>query len=263
MPKIESKYIYGGTSEVGFEMDVNEDYFHFQALREDVMVLAIADGMGSLPSTLQPAAIASIEAIQACDRLFKKDPDVFLENPTMMLQEAMYVANRVLGAFKIANEQRYAGFGCSMLLILVYNKNKFAFAQCGNTRLSLIRIKQDGSININQMTNEHTVAMELFESGIINAEDYYYHPDRYKLTSGIGIVSDPEIQLYSGRLKKGDIILATTDGIHYGIRPEAMARFVVDADNWEAASKALTTAATMEKVPDNATAALIYITEEG
>lgn len=263
MPKIESKYIYGGTSEIGFEMDVNEDYFHFQALREDVLLLVVADGMGSLPSTLQPAAIASIEAIQACERMFRKDPDVFLENPTMMLQEGLYVANRVLGAFKIANEPRYAGFGCSMLAILVYDNNKFAFAQCGNTRLSQIRIKPDGSININQMTQEHTVAMDLFEQGIISAEDYYYHPDRFKLSSGIGIVSDPEIQLYSGKLKRGDIILATTDGIHYGIRPEAMARFVVDSDNWESASKALTSAAVMEKVPDNATAAIIYITEEG
>lgn len=262
MPIVQSDYIYGGTSGVGYDMEINEDYFHFSVLREDVLLLVVADGMGSLPSTLQPGAIAAIEVVQACERLFKKDPEVFLENPTMMLQEGFYVANRVIGAFKIANEQQYAGFGCSMTAVLVYDKNKFAFAQCGNTRLSQIRVRSDGSVTINQMTQEHTVAMDLFEQGIISAEDYYFHPDRMKLTSGIGIVSDPEIQLYSGKLKRGDILLVTTDGVHFGIRPEAMARFVVDADNWEIATKALTDAAKMEKVPDNATAAVIYITNE-
>lgn len=263
MPKIECKYSCWGTSDIGFEGEVNEDYYLHRPLRDDVLLVGVADGMGSSPSTLQPGAIATIEMVQACERMFESDQDVFLENPTMMLQEGMYVANRVLGAFKIANEQRHSGFGCSLLAILIYDKNKFAFAQCGNTRLSLIRVNEkDGGVSIRQLTKEHTVAMELLEKGIISGDDYYYHPDRFKLSSGIGIVADPEIQLYSGRLKRGDILLATTDGVHYGIRPEAMANIVVSSDNLESASKALTKAAVMEKVPDNGTAVLIYISEE-
>ncbi len=192
----------------------------FKPLSEDVLLCVVADGMGSQPSTLQPAAIASIEVVEACERLYKKDSEVFLENATMMLQEGLYVGNRVLGAFKISNEEKYSGFGCSITAVLVYHGNKFAFAHAGNTRLSLIRTSASGNTNIHQITEEHTVAMDLFLDGVIDSDGYYAHPDRYKLTSGLGMFKDVEMQLYDGKLKKGDILLITTDGVHYGIRPE-------------------------------------------
>lgn len=254
----EPKYVCGGTSDIGVGREVNEDFFFMKELVPGRVVLCgVADGAGSLPSAQQPASIAVMEAVQACERMYNSDPEVFLKNSKMMLQEAMYVANRVIGAFKSANEERYAGFGASMELLLV-NEDRYAFVHAGNSRLYLIRQKKDGAYNIHQMTVDHTVAARLVTEGTISEEDYYNHPDRNTLTSGVGVYNNIELQAFSGALQRGDAILITTDGIHYGIRPEYMAQFVVETGDWKAATKALVDAAKMEEVQDNGTAFVLY-----
>ena len=266
----ETEYVYGGRSDVGCGREVNEDYFHFSVIDSDVLLTVIADGMGSKPSTLQPAAICAMEVAQCVQRLYEHDKDVFLDNPTMMLKESLLCANRVLGAFKISNEEDYAGFGASISVLLLYDQNKIAFAHTGNTRISIIRLNQDGSPIVSQITEEFTDAMRMFYDGIISADEYYLHPDRYKLSSCIGFERNPEIQLYKGRLRKNDIVLMTTDGVHYGIRPEYMARFVLDSRDWEGATTALIDAAKMQMrsenaavLPDNCTAVVLFISGEG
>lgn len=262
----DSKYIYGGRSDVGHEREVNEDYFHFAVIDEDVLLAVIADGMGSKPSTFQPAAICTMEITQKVKRVYELHKDVFLENPTMVLQEALYCANRVIGAFKVADEENCAGFGCSVSALLLYNSNKIAFAHTGNTRISLIRVDDKGTPTIRQITEEHTVAMRLFYDGVISADEYYFHPDRYKLSSCIGFEHDPEIQLYKGSLKKNDIILMTTDGVHYGIRPEYMSDLILNSKGWDDGTAALVNAARIQMksetaavIPDNCSAMVIFV----
>ena len=47
--------------------------------------------------------------------------------------------------------------------------------------------------------------------------------DRLVLTSGLGILPEPKLQILDNlSIKKNDILLMTTDGIHYAIRPEAL-----------------------------------------
>jgi len=264
LSKIQSNYIYGGTSDECGGVKPNEDYFTFKVLEPDTLLMVIADGMGSKPSTLQPAAIASQKAAETVERLFKTDKETFLNNPTMMLKEAIHVANNVLGAFKISNEEQHSGFAASMTLVFVYKPDNtagqpsasrnFCYAQVGNCRINLLRIMKDGSPRIMQITTDQTKAMELFNDGIITADEYHGHPDRFVLTSCVGVVSNPEIFTYEGKLKENDILIITTDGIHYTIAPEPMAEIVLQAANWEEATKALIKGAKMEKAADNATA---------
>lgn len=255
---MKSNYIYGGTSDVGYGRVVNEDYFLFRNLNSDVLFVAIADGMGSLPGTLQPAAIACNEAAETVQRLWGMDEAVFLENPAMMLKEAMHSANKVLGMFKAVDEEKFAGFNAAMTLLLVYNKTKFCFAHAGNCRINLIRVV-DGIGNIKQITVDHTQAMSLFNDGIINADEIVFHPDRNRLTSVLGVITNFQMQVFSGNLKPKDILLLTTDGIHYGIRPDAMMNLVMQSYDWKSATVALTEGAKMEQSADNGTAVLVFL----
>lgn len=258
---VESIYTYGGTSDYGCIREVNEDFFDFVVLDEDTLLTVVADGAGSKQNGigLQPAVVACAEITEAVRRLYRDNPKMFLQFPAEMLQEAMAVANRVIGAFKVANEELYSGFGVCITCCLVYERTKFCFVHCGNTRLHLIRLQPDGSARILQLTHDHTKAMELLQEGTIQGDAYYAHPARYVYTSGLGVVAEPEIQAYTGKLKKGDILLMTTDGIHYAIRPEAMCDIILQAGNWTAATQALTEGAKMLKMEDNMTAALIFI----
>ena len=257
-------YTYGGTSDYGYGREVNEDFFDFVILDEDVLLAVVADGAGSKQNGLglQPAVIASAEITEAVRRLYGCDPEMFLTHPSEMLQEAMAVANRVIGAFKVAHEELYSGVGVCLSCCLIYDKSKFCFVHAGNTRICLLRMEKDGSARIIQLTQDHTKAAELLEDGVIKGEEYYAHPARYTFTNGLGVVASPEQQTYSGKLKKGDLLLLTTDGIHYAIRPEAMGDIVLQAGNWAAATQALGDGAKMLKMEDNMTAALIFIQED-
>jgi serine/threonine protein phosphatase PrpC len=255
---IESKYVYGGTTDVG-KKDVNEDFLAFEILREDILVGVIADGAGSKQCgmALQPAIIAATEIIDTVKRIYNSNPALLVSNPTDVLSEAMYVANRTIGIFKVANPDLYSSFGVCLSCVLVID-NKFYLVHCGNTRIYMIRHLADGSARIIQLTQDHTKARERVQEGILNEAEYYSHPDRYTYTSGLGIVADPQIQMYSGKFKQGDLLLMTTDGIHYAVRPEYISQFVVESSTWEGAAKALIEAAKFLKMDDNMTAAVIY-----
>ena len=79
------------------------------------------------------------------------------------------------------------------------------------------------------------------------------------MTSALGYVFEPEIQVMSTTLKQNDILLLTTDGIHYAVRQEAMLDIVIASDNCRAAADNLIDAAKMLEYNDNMTAAVIYV----
>lgn len=255
----DSIYTYGGTTDVGYNREINEDAMDFVELDGDVLLSVIADGMGSKPSDLQPATIVIHELVETVKTFYNDDKELFLSNPSLMLKEAVRVANRVVGAFKVANEEMYSGFGVCLTCCLNYGENRFCFVHCGNTRLHLIRMSPDGGVIIRQLTKDHTKAMELLENGIITSDDYYVHPDRATYTSGIGMYPDPVLHVFDGKLKPGDLLLFTTDGIHYAVRPEAMADIVLQAGDWQASTRTLIEGAKMQKMADNMTALVVFL----
>lgn len=261
MPEIQSDYMYGGTTDYGYQRDINEDFLAFEVLREDILLGVIADGAGSRQCgfRIQPAVIAATEVIDVVKRLYQNNPDFIEKYPVDSLIEAVQVANRTIGVFKVANEDLYSGFGVCLSCVLII-KNKVYFAHCGNTRIYLIRhSSKDNLAHITQLTNDHTVAQRMVSEGVLAAGDEYYaHPARYTYTSGLGIVPSPTIQTNAITLRFGDVLALTTDGIHYAMRPEAISDFILNSDNWKEAAKNLIDAAISLKMEDNMTAAVIY-----
>lgn len=259
MPKnIETNISYGGTSDIGYGRDYNEDYFDVATFGEDCLLMALADGMGSQPSELQPAAIAVTEIMRVMRTAFQQDTNAVLNNPRLFLQLAMGAANRVLAAFKLGNEERYSGFAASVTCCLIYNNTNICFAHCGNTRLHLIRFAGERQI-IRQLTKDNTKAVKMLEDGIITPDQYPLHPDRLALTSAIGMVATPEIQYFNGSIKPEDLLLLTTKGIHFAIRPEPMSDIALRSGTCEDAAKSLIEAAKGQKYADNMTALLAFI----
>lgn len=257
---MESNYVYGGTSDYGNGRETNEDFLAFEVLREDILFAVVADGAGSKQNgfAIQPAVVASVEAVEAIKRLYNANPELITNYPVEVLTEAVQVANRVIGVMKTTNEESCSGFGVCLSCCLVIG-DRFVFAHCGNTRIYLIRHFKDGAARILQLTRDHTRAEEMVESGTLAENEYYAHPARYTFTSGLGFVVNPNIQTYEGELKTGDLLVLTTDGIHYAIRPEAISDIILQTGEWQAASKTLIEAAKMQKMQDNMTAAIIFI----
>lgn len=248
-------YMVGATLDIGTERERQEDYFRFAELDDDNLFCVLADGSGSREENPRPAAIAVEHVVSGISKVFEEKRDLFLESPEYFLRLYMLSANDVLGAFKFANEELYSGYAASMTCALFSDTSdgtRIYITHSGNTRLSLIRNGQ-----LKDLTTDHTHAMDLVAEGKIDMETYYTHPGILQLTSGIGVMTNPKIQTVKGRLKENDICLMTTDGIHYAIRPEAMAEIVLASNSCENASANLVAAAKDLKYPDNATAVVI------
>jgi len=260
MSEIKSNYFYGGTSDYGYLREINEDFLTFAVLREDILLGVIADGAGSRQCgfALQPAVIAATEIVNVVKRLYETNPEILEVYPVEILREAVLSANRIIGVFKVANEDIYSGFGVCISVCMIIG-DRFYIAHSGNTRVYLIRHLPDGAARIIQLTHDQTVAARMVEEGTLSdGEEYYSHPGRYTYTGGLGFFSEPEVQTYSAGLKKGDLLVMTTDGIHYAIRPEFISDIILNCDGWDSASKALIEGAKMQKMADNMTAAIIY-----
>ena len=251
-------FLYGGQSDIGYERENNEDYLGAWELDDTCLLAIIADGTGSKASSLQPASICVSDIYDTIKAVFDHDKELLLNNAELFLKSALDRANRVLGAFKHGNEELYAGFASSVTCVLLWGDGNFAFAHAGNTRLYLIRVNKDGIPTIRAITRDHTVAKELLDKGVLNPSQYYTHPDRLSLTSGLGLITSPEIQVFEGNIKENDMLLLTTDGIHYAIKTDAISDLVMQTETCDDASDILIKAAKSLKYSDNMSAMLIF-----
>lgn len=254
-------YMFGGHTDAGYKRDINEDHIAVETLGKNQVLALIADGAGSKASTLQPAQIATDLVSKAIRRISGEQPDMLSANATLCLCEAMRSANAVIGAFKTANEEFYAGFAASMTCVLLNEdsggNHVMSFAHIGNTRLYLIRVGGDGTPLIRQLTKDQTQARSLLDSGEITEEEYHTHPERLVITGALGLVTDPPIQAFTCQLQENDMLLMTTDGIHYAIRPQSMMDLTLASSTLEEACETLSKAAVIQKYCDNCSSIII------
>ena len=254
-------YMYGGHTDAGYKRDINEDHIRVETLDDNTVLAMIADGAGSRASTLQSAQIATDLVSKSIRRIYNSQPEMITGSATLCLCEAIRSANGVIGAFKTANEELYVGFAASMTCVLLHQdsagNHQMSFAHIGNTRLYLIRVGEDGVPGIRQLTRDQTQARTRLDNGEITEEEYHTHPERLVITGALGFVTDPPIQAFTCQLKKNDILLLSTDGIHYAIRPQPMLDLILASPTLEEACETLSKAAVMQQYNDNGSSVLI------
>ena len=250
------KYICGATSDIWVGREQQEDFVQFCELDEETLLCIVADGTGSMPQRPQPASIVAMDIIENIKDSFGEKPDLLIKYPKFFLEKAMNDANRILGAFQMGNEELFSGYSASVTCCLFLPDRKIAIGHSGNTRLYIIR---NGKVNL--ITHDHTQAYELLQEGKIDSETYYVHDGRLKLTSGIGKIINPRIDTISGKLQEQDLVLMTTDGIHYALRPDAMSEIILNSppEGTEATNALVNAAKNIVKYPDNMSAMLIYM----
>ena len=256
-------YYYGGMTDVGLNRELNEDYINIEEVEDEFLFVAIADGAGSKNGNmLQPASIAIREVSDILRREYKKAPDVFRENAKLFLYEAIMTANRILSAFKIANEELYAGFGSTLTVCLLFENKRMVFGHIGNNQLLLLRQNKARDTYIPKvLTAEQTKAADLLNEGIIREEQFWTHPDRMVINGALGLYTDPVIQIFDMQLKDNDFIILTTDGIHYAIRPEIVGQIVIESGDCDSAVSALIRTAKTQNYSDNMSAIVVFNTQ--
>ena len=222
-------------------------------LTKNVLYQIIADGNGSV-NDMRPAGFA-INEIQRYIDEFAQD-NMSPEQIKELISQACYCANRVLMAYKRANNELYTNNNFTTLtMAAVTDDNHFILAHCGDSRLYLIR---NGKIL--QFTKDHTVAQQLCDEGKITKEQVASHADANILTPALGFLN-PRIDTAVGSLTQGDIILAVSDGIYKLLSPQMILDVVNLAGNCQDTCDGLIQYANNQGGVDNMSVFVSYIPE--
>ncbi|MCR5480350.1 MAG: protein phosphatase 2C domain-containing protein [Ruminococcus sp.] len=220
-------------------------------ITKKVLYLIISDGNGSV-GDMKPSGFVVNEIHRYIDTFAQEGMSA--EQIKEVISSACYCANRVLMAYKRANNELYTNNNFATLtMAAVTEDDRFIYAHSGDSRLYLIRNNK-----ILQFSKDHTQAQKLCDEGKIAKEQVSSHPDNSILTSALGF-PEPQIDTAVGKLNKGDIILAVTDGIHKLLNTQQILDIVDLAGNCEDTCDGLIKYANSQGGLDNMAVFVCYI----
>lgn len=171
-----------------------------------------------------------------------------------ILEESIYLANRITRSYQAANQEVYKNYGASITICGVLKDYNMVLTHAGITRLYMIRNGQPflGTI-------DHNEANELLKANKITDMEYVNHEKRNIMTNGLGYSDNIAPFTTIAKVAKGDFILLMSDGVYRTLGDEKMVNLVLEAGELETACNWLIDAAYEMKSLDNVSAIISYI----
>ncbi len=247
-----------GQTDVGRTRAQNEDAF----LVDDALGLYIVcDGMGGhlageVASTTTVSVLAEeLHLHEDVIAAFKRgDAD---SNAVMdLVRDAVDTA--CLKVFELASENPdQAGMGCTMTLLLLLG-DKAVSAHVGDSRLYLWR-----NGRTSQLTNDHTMANELFLAGLISAAEVPTHPFAHVLTRAVGPQLSVNTDVLFLDVLVGDRFLLCSDGLADHLDGESLLEDVLESERIDCIPDDLVSFANTSGGHDNVTVVVVGVSSDG
>ena len=147
-----------------------------------------------------------------------------------MLVNAVRIVNRRVN-LRSEEDENLSGMGTTLTLLWFGSETAY-LAHVGDSRCYLLR---DGKLE--QVTEDHSMVMEMVKAGIITREQMRTHPMRNVITRAVG--TDRIIQVDSDELERreGDVWLICSDGLHGLVDEETIKSVLEDTDMEQAADR--------------------------
>lgn len=229
----------------------NQDCY-FVPSDDTVPLFAVADGMGGHAAG-EVASSLSIQAIQdqvAAVRHTWKDFD--RDQRKAFLDAAFLDANERILQAQTENNQ-LEGMGTTLTVAAVLEE-ALLVGHVGDSQAHLFRAGEH-----QQVTEDHSLVMELLKNGEIGQEELRTHPQRHMLTRALGTPSSLQVDYYHWPLQSDDMILLCTDGLTSMLTPEKIQEIIFGASSLEDKVQELVTEANANGGLDNITVLLIRV----
>jgi protein phosphatase len=245
---------YAVRSHPGCIREKNEDRFYVPP-ESGPLIFAVADGMGGHVA----GEVASSVAIETLEKNISVLTEMFsrcdLINIRDCLEQSILEANENILNMQLQKPE-LKGMGTTFTVVAFFNKNELLTGHVGDSQAHLFN--KSGHL---QITEDHSVVMELLKNGEIKPEEVYTHPQRNFLTRALGAASPLKIDFYITSIIPGDFILLCTDGLTSMLRPMQVEEIILQSTDLEAAANELVSKANAMGGLDNITFVLIHYLE--
>lgn len=219
-------------SHIGVVRHANEDAM---ALRPDIGLWAVADGMGGL----QHGQWASNEVVAPLMSLTLDGDEGHVER----ISDAIQAANtRIFSAATEAGIQ----MGTTVAVLRIEN-GRFTAIWAGDSRIYLCR---GGALF--QLTRDHTQVQELVDAGLLAREMARHHPNAHILSRAVGVVPEIRLDAVTDGVEARDVFLLCSDGLTCVVTDPEIADRLTSFPP-ETAARRLLELAIARGAPDNVT----------
>ena len=239
-----------GYSDVGRVRKNNEDAWYAQAFGDGLLLALVSDGVGGNNAGEVASAMVRDEFARLLEA-GKLDPAVKPALRGPLLETALYKIHLAIAKAAAENEER-SGMAATATVVIVDAKGG-TLAQVGDSRLYRVA---DGQIE--ELSDDQTVAMELVKAGRLSSTAAGTHPDRNTLSQCLGLegMDEPLAPVISTfTWSAGDRLLLCSDGISDVLAPDEIAAAALQ--DMEGAAEAVAQAALEAGSQDNATVILL------
>jgi protein phosphatase len=138
-------------------------------------------------------------------------------------------ANRAIRE-EVARQPELEGMGTTMTLVELAPEGVAHFAHVGDSRAYLFR-----NGNLQQVTEDHTVAAEMVALGQITPEEAEDHPKSHMILRCLGLTRFINVDEIEVELEAGDRVLLCSDGLNSMVPPDGIAKGLTEGTADEAA----------------------------
>ncbi|HZL16967.1 MAG TPA: PP2C family serine/threonine-protein phosphatase [Polyangia bacterium] len=208
-------------------------------------LLLVCDGMGGAAAgevASQMAADAIYEALVAAGPLPRDGFARLLRRAVERANERIFIQSR--------DNQSERGMGTTCTVAGLVDET-LVVAQIGDSRCYILR---DGKLA--QVTKDQSLAWQLIEAGAMTLDEAKAFEHANIILQALGVQERVEVVLSQVALRKGDVALLCSDGLHGPVTDEEILAVLIAEPNLQKAGEGLIQKALDRDGPDNITVAL-------
>jgi PPM family protein phosphatase len=245
-----------GRSHVGRKREGNEDALHIDL---ELGLYVVSDGMGGHAAGEVASRLAVDTVIERVGE--KRDLLLQIERGEEDASQMVAIARAAVADAASAVHQAASapdgksGMGCTLTIALVH-AGIVAMAHVGDSRMYLWR---DGDID--QLSQDHTMAAELVAAGLISTDEAEDHPFAHVLTRAVGTQPAVQVDTLEMELLPGDRLLMCSDGFSNYVPNDEHLRQCLDGADLGALCDDMVAFANDAGGSDNITVLLLEVTD--
>lgn len=244
---------YTVRSHRGLIRKTNEDRYYIPP-EDGPLIFAVADGLGGYAAGEVASALAVRVLAGKVEKLLEDFEELDCSKAAGFFDSVFQEANReIVQAQQQQNERKDMG---TTLTAAFIKERQLMLAHVGDSQAFILRGEQ-----MIQLTEDHSLVMELVKNGEIDIEEAYTHPQRHIITRFLGTTEPFEVDFYNTTTQAGDHLILCTDGLTSMLRPSEIGALLVNRgeNDLEQLADELLSRANAQGGSDNITFALISL----